>query len=196
VRVKRGKLYTSYRCVYATVYSNCEARSVAEYRVDGAVVPILSGAMRGMAEDLPKTKSAPKSVDPRVRLQAARDRLIDAYASGILDKETFAAKIGAIDNDLAHLVTEAPAPPKIDPSVVAALVTDIGSRWDQLTGAEKRTILTLLAPKIVLTNRGALEVTVYGPLFPSEGITVVNRRGRAGDERQLEVPAATIRIPA
>ena len=70
-------------------------------------------------------------------------------------------------NYLACLVT-VDSPPPVPVAEIREYVARIGVTWENMTGAEKRQLLLIVAPRIVVTGGEICEVRVTSPLWEGE----------------------------
>lgn len=167
-----------YRCSNRHYKGVCGAKSISESRLDRALVPILGGLLRKESNHIESRRKHQESQGSNKKegntkqshkgLEAQRERLIDTYISGILNKEDFEKKLARIDEKLKLSKVEEPKQSRIPPEILKDLSIHIEKHWSSFTDAEKRQILTLLIPQLHVISTGPnepLQLIINSPLL-------------------------------
>jgi hypothetical protein len=103
-------------------------------------------------------------------LCAKRERIIDTFVEGAIEREERDQRLSAIDNDIrvtqAILMREAPAT-SLDTAKLIEAFTPL-AEWECWTRDQKRTVLATLVPDIRVANYTVESLGLSSSLFSSE----------------------------
>lgn len=163
-----------YRCSNRHYKGLCQANGVSETRLDSALLPILEGLLRKESKHIKQPRKPQDSPQKNNKaIEAQRERLLDAYVSGYLDKITFERKLAGIDKRISEVKPEVKQI-NIPVEILKQLAGNIGKHWHNFTDMEKRQLLTLLLPRVdvVSTARNEPLKLILNSPFLSEPLRV------------------------
>lgn len=139
-------------------FEGCPNRaSLRADHLEALVVPALAKALRGHAESLP----APAAEDTwamREALTERRQRLVDAYEEGLIDRGEFSSRVRPLREQIAELELASRAQPLSDTDLQVRAAR-IESEWGAWNDAEKRLFLVENVEAIVV-DPDANEITI------------------------------------
>ncbi len=148
-----------YACAGRTRDHRCTAPYIrvrdAEDRASVFVMTRLVQLRRELAAPPEEPAPRPRSTaEKRAAFVQRRERYVDAFASGLMTKDSLAAKVAQIDAHLLKLDADEPTPsPLADDKKRKALlttVTGIAKAWEKASPQRRREIVNLLAVSVKL----------------------------------------------
>lgn len=115
--------------------------------------------IRQAATEAADSRPTDASAGQKRRLMDSRNRLVDLYASGIIEKGDLEQRLVGIDKQLLELNTEKPAS-KLTESEVVSLLDDWPTRWQEYTPEEKRGLVLVLCPRIYVDHIARQSTTI------------------------------------
>lgn len=156
-----GKMSAVYgaRVFYFGCRLKCGRPLVERVGAELAASPLVVARLGQLRDELgkPPGVQAPKPaidlVGRRVRLDAKRRRLVDAFADGAFDRTELRERLSALDAERSKLDALGEEPPPASPaSLRAALlsVATIARLWGKAPGARRRELVKVLVAAVVL----------------------------------------------
>lgn len=165
-----------YRCRNRVKSGVCDGAGIAESKLDRLVVPKLAEIVRlrkesildAASQESARSSAKQKSVTQLAKaVETERSRLLDAYVSGYVDKGLFENKMKGIEErqrQLEQLPGDDLAANELNE--VLDVVEHIDEHWQLFTPQEKKGILQVITPRIVVyPSRQTSRAEIHTPLL-------------------------------